>query len=84
MIHAHGKGEPMKQDTNFHFGKIVNCNALDLRNNPSINSRVICTLFPGAEILIEDDSVSEKTDWIKICTASGVEGYVKDYYIDNK
>lgn len=71
----------MKNNTKFNFGKVSNCKFLDLRSSPSINSKVICTLFPGTEVIIEDDQVSIKTDWIKICTASGVEGYAKDFYI---
>lgn len=71
----------MKNNIKFCFGKVANCKSLDLRSNPSINSKVICTLFPGTEVIIEDDPVSLKTDWIKICTVSGVEGYAKDFYV---
>lgn len=51
---------------------------LNVRSNTDTNSDILTTLDEGEEIRIEDEYNS---DWYKVCTASGIEGFALKEYI---
>lgn len=53
---------------------------LSVRSNPAIGDNVIKTIPDGEEIAVFIEE--EDGDWIKIVTASGVEGFVMKSFID--
>lgn len=66
----------------FVFGKVANCVKLNVRERPDRNAAVICEIFAGATVIIDED---ESTDeFFKVCTEAGLDGFcMKDYiYID--
>ena len=64
----------------FVEGVVVNCAKLNVREEPSTNSDIVCVLDVMSEIEID---VEKSTDeWFKICTAIGVEGYCMRKFVD--
>lgn len=55
----------------------VEANVLNVRENPSLSSKVTGQLKFGTQITIHE----ELPGWAKIVSSSGVEGWVYDYYI---
>lgn len=64
------------------FGKVANCIKLNVREKPDVNANVICEIFAGATVIIDEDETTEK--FFKVCTEAGLYGFcMKDYiYID--
>lgn len=61
-------------------GVVVNCAKLNVRVNPSTNADVVCVLNAASEIEV---NVAESNDeWVKVCTAIGVDGYCMRKFID--
>lgn len=58
-----------------------NCN-LNVRADKSQDSEAITTINRHSEIVIVDGEFDD-SDWYKICTASGIEGYVLKKFISN-
>ena len=61
-------------------GVVVNCAKLNVRAEPRIDAAVVCILDAMSEIEI---NIGESTsEWFKICTATGVEGYCMRKFVD--
>ena len=61
------------------IGSVVDCNTLNVRKEPSIESEVLCEISWSTELMVyEDESTDE---FYKICTASGIEGYCMKKFI---
>lgn len=69
------KPEPAKPAV----GIVFNCTKLNVRANPSIDADVIAVLDNNSEV--EIDVARSTSDWFKICTAAGVEGYCMRKFI---
>lgn len=62
-----------------YIGKIRDCEKLNVREKPDINSKVLCKLDKNSEVEIEK---SESTkEFYKVCTSSGINGYCMKKYI---
>lgn len=60
-------------------GTVVNCAKLNVREHPDIASAALCVLNAASELEI---NVSESTsEWFKVITATGVEGYCMRKFI---
>ena len=67
--------EPKKQ----MIGTVMDCSSLNIRSKSSTNSEIIATVKAGTKLLInEDESVS---DWYKVCTEAGIEGFCMRKYV---
>lgn len=54
-------------------GTVTDCTRLNVRVAPFTNAEVACVLNANSQLeVIPDESV---TDWYKVCTATGIEGY---------
>lgn len=51
---------------------------LNVRSEASIDSEPLTTINAHSEIVILDNSYA---DWYKVCTATGIEGYVLKEYV---
>lgn len=67
--------EPVKKTVT---GKVVDCERLNVRKDPSTTAPVLCKLNESTEVIVDEDNSTE--DFYKVCTATGVEGYcMKDF-----
>lgn len=62
-----------KKESFITMGKVANCNAAYIRENPTKDSNQLSIVKKGDELLIEHVS---NTNWYKTTTQSGVEGYI--------
>ncbi len=61
-------------------GVVAHCAKLNVRSQPDISADVVCILDAASEIAI---NVNESTsEWFKVCTATGVEGYCMRKFVD--
>ena len=61
------------------IGSVVDCEMLNVRKEPSIESEVLCEISWYTELMVyEEESTDE---FYKICTASGIEGYCMKKFI---
>lgn len=61
-------------------GVVVNCAKLNVRENATVDSNVVCVLDVMSEIEID---VSKSTEnWFYIYSATGAEGYCMKQYIE--
>ena len=64
-------------------GYVINCERLNVRDQPNSNSTIICVLVNNTKVVIEPDyQLAEKNDWFHITTEVGVDGFVKSEYIE--
>lgn len=61
------------------LGKIVNCKALNIRKEPSIDSAVVCTVKAGNDLVIRDST--SIPEWYAVTEKYGFEGYVMSKYV---
>ena len=63
-------------------GHVINCDRLNVRDQPNSNSAIICVLVNNTKVVIEPDyQLAEENDWLHITTEVGVDGFVKSEYI---
>ena len=64
-------------------GHVINCERLNVRDQPNSNSAIICVLVAGTKVAIENDhQLAEENGWFHITTEVGVDGFVKSEYIE--
>jgi hypothetical protein len=61
-------------------GAVSNCVKLNIREEPSIDSRVRCVVDFASELLI--DTSKSTLDWFSVCTPAGIEGYCMKRYVN--
>lgn len=61
-------------------GKVSGCEKLNVRENPSIDAKVLCVLNRTDEVRVDLTNTME--DWYKVCTSAGIEGYCMAKYIN--
>ena len=66
----------------FKFGIVTGCARLNVRQNGDVNSDVLCAIDEGYEVEIYESA--SNSDFYKICTAAGVEGFCMKQYITIK
>ena len=60
-------------------GKVVNCNLLNIREQASVDANVVCEINKDDEVIINKDEST--SDFYKVCTATGIEGYCMKEFI---
>ena len=60
-------------------GYVINCNKLNVRENPEADSEVLCVIDKTAEVIVDLDNSTNT--FFKVCTSSGVEGYCMKQFI---
>ena len=61
-------------------GVVVDCAKLNIREEPSTDAEVVCVLDVMSEIKI--DVAKSNNEWLKVCTATGIEGYCMRKFVD--
>lgn len=61
-------------------GKVVNCAKLNVRENATVDSGIVCILNAMSEIEIDVKKSTE--NWFYIYTAIGAEGYCMKQYVE--
>lgn len=61
-------------------GMVVNCAKLNVRENATVDSGIVCVLDSMSEIQVDVNKSSNK--WAYIYTATGLEGYCMRQYIE--
>lgn len=59
-------------------GMIIDCERLNVRSEPSMNGKIMCTLPKDSTVTVLDGGFGE---WSKICTDSKEEAYAMSKYI---
>ena len=68
-------------ETNF-IGIVSGCNKLNVRFKPAIDADVVTVLEVNSEIVV--DTARSTTDWLKITTTAGVEGFCMRKFVTAK
>lgn len=63
-------------------GIVTDCENLNIRAYPDLDSPVLCTARCGSELLI--DLGSSTTRWYSVCTSMGVDGYCVKSFVEIK
>lgn len=72
-----------KVENKIKRGHVINCDRLNVRDQPNSNSTIICVLVKNTKVVIEPDyQLAEENDWFHITTEVGVDGFVKSEYIE--
>ena len=61
-------------------GVVVNCVRLNVRENVTVDSDIVCVLNAGSEVEIDIDKSPE--NWFYVYSAIGAEGYCMRQYIE--
>lgn len=58
---------------------VTGCERLNVRETPDKDANVLTTIQAGSEVMI--DMAASTTDFYKVCTAVGIEGFCMKQYI---
>lgn len=62
------------------IGIVANCQRLNIRKEPSIDSEVVGVIEVSNELAI--DMVNSTDEWFAVCTVDGVEGFCMKMFIE--
>lgn len=62
------------------IGKVVGCLKLNVREQASTYSDVVCEISVNTNVMIDDDNSTN--EFYKICTEFGIEGYCMKKFIE--
>lgn len=71
--------EEPKVDTTVSFGKVSNCNKLNIRKKPSITAKVVDVIEAKTKVRI--DNAASNDEWCKVYVKPEVEGYCMRKYL---
>lgn len=60
-------------------GVVTGCAKLNIREAPSITSKVVCVVAENSALLIEEDNPD--SDWYNVYTETGFNGYCMKKYV---
>jgi uncharacterized protein YgiM (DUF1202 family) len=60
-------------------GTVVNCNRLNIRTKPSINSEPVGNVTVDSEVIVNLNQ--SNNEWFKVITKDGVEGFCMKKYV---
>lgn len=72
----------IEEKVTVYIGKIRDCDKLNVREEPTIDSKVVCKLDKLSEVQI--DKSNSTRDFYKILTSTGVNGYCMKKYMSIK
>ncbi len=61
------------------IGIVVNCQRLNIRKEPSVNSGVVGLAEVSDELKIDMDNSTD--EWFAVCTTAGIEGFCMKMFI---
>lgn len=72
----------VEEKATVYIGKIRDCDKLNVREEPTVDSKVVCKLDKFSEVQI--DKSNSTRDFYKIITSTGVNGYCMKKYMSIK
>lgn len=70
------------EEPKFVIGTVADCVKLNMREHPSTDADVICTIPVGTEVQVDVDNFYD--GWFRVYTASGREGFCMKQFINVK
>lgn len=64
------------------FGVVAGCAKLNIREEPSIDAKIVAVVTKGS--VLEIDAENCDGEWFGVCTASGIQGFCMADYVDIK
>lgn len=61
------------------FGVVTDCSRLNIREEPSIEAEVLCTVKENSELMISPDESTE--EWLHVYTKAGLDGYCMKKFV---
>lgn len=74
--------KPVKEEVKVKTGVVTGCAKLRVRKKPSTDASVLCELKAGTEVTVDNNGST--SDFYKVKTAAGAEGYCMKTYITLK
>lgn len=65
----------------YTIGYVYDCEKLNVREQESLNANVLLTIDKDSKIKVDLNSVNTESEFYKVVTPSGVEGYCLKKYI---
>lgn len=62
------------------FGVVINCELLNVRENPDKISEILTRIMHGDKIVVDIDASTN--DFYSVCTETGVDGYCMKQFIE--
>jgi len=78
---ANNTYEPENHDESekIKIGLVTDCNKLNVRERPTVESPVVCEVVSQTELMIDEKESTE--EFYKVCTAAGIEGFCMKKFI---
>lgn len=76
------KPEPKSPKKVYKNGVVANCQKLNIRKEPKDKAEIIDIFDQGTKVLVDENEST--TEWCKISTKTGVEGFCVSRYIEIK
>lgn len=76
------KADTSKTNTEMITGIVDNCDKLNVRRNPTLSAKPLTVINKGSEVQI--DTNNSTSEWYKVCTTNGIEGYCMKEFITIK
>lgn len=70
------------EEPKFVIGRVADCVKLNMREHPSADADVVCTIPVGTEVQVDVDNFYD--GWFRVYTASGREGFCMKQFINVK
>lgn len=76
-----GTHEPKNHDKaeEIEIGLVTDCDKLNIRERPTVESPVVCEVVCQAELVIDEKGSTEQ--FYKVCTDAGIEGFCMREFI---
>lgn len=63
------------------YGKVSNCESLNIRKDPSLDAKPVCVVNKGDHLQVERKVVGVDADWFEVNTTFGIHGYCMSDYV---
>jgi hypothetical protein len=71
--------EESKNSEGIKMGFVTNCKKLNIREEPKIDSAIVCEVDYQTELMIDENESTE--EFYKVFTAAGIEGFCMKKFI---
>ena len=73
---------PVEEKVTVYIGKIRDCDKLNVREEPAIDTKILCKLDKNSEVQV--DKAASTKEFYKIHTVAGISGYCMKKYMSIK
>lgn len=76
------QAQPAVEEVKLKFGFVTGCAKLNVRSKPKIDADILCVIDNATDVEVDENGST--TDFYKIWTSAGVEGYCMKQFIQIK